>query len=34
MEDTLKAMRKKREQRTLEKADISTSVNNTSEDSE
>ena len=33
MEDTLKAMRKKREQRSLEKANISTPCNNISEDS-
>jgi len=34
MEDTLQAMRKKREQRSLEKANISTPANNTSEDNE
>lgn len=33
MEDTLEAMRKKREQRSLEKANISTPANNISEDS-
>ncbi|NEQ39408.1 MAG: photosystem II biogenesis protein Psp29 [Okeania sp. SIO3I5] len=34
MEDTVEAMKKKREQRSLEKANISTPANNTSEDSD
>ena len=34
MEDTLEAMKKKREQRSLEKANVYTPANNTSEDSE